>query len=1419
MKLVVIIFSAMVALPILAKADAAAAEAAERFSICLSNYSSYVGNYCARGLSSGTPPNQVYYQMSVFASDTPIGELARPELVDYYVNFVCGPPNNEGGFYFFAVYGSCAHPKAVSNFKPNQIQELTRDGSQIPKNPFCPKVGSVIEIDNRSVGESIAVSGTGLSLVYQSLYDSARTVNRTIELKTFFDGEFQVPRSIVLRGTKTSPKRFNFAAIGAIDLKFTWDPSESFDQSPFVDSENFNLSVVAPYDSGFSKTQAICPLGTVGGVVQTNCPAGLETYKGDTGILEKNYQIAQYKPQVWGLGGWTLDIHHFYDWSTQQLFYGTGSIRRVQAIEGTVSPYGLVKIVASEDASEVYIFDQVGRHLETRTTLPEFTKFKFYYHANNALDYIVDRDNKITKIHRDASLKPISIIAPYGQVTDIEQNNFGKLTKVTSASGAETIISYNDGVGLLSRISYPSGLVTDFSHTEDGLFLSESKNTGGFQRLSDIFSNLRKNISFSTAENVVTSYVDEDSGISGRLRSEYDVANNLIFRSSYSQDGLTKNFNGEDIQGQTIFQNDPRFGSQSPYAQEHYERTFGQTNVGRRFRTTKEATFKSGNGPLDIETFSVSQIFDQFSLNPITLLTKYSDLNKSVEFFTNGTLISKAVLDSSGRPVRISQPGFLDSVISYNAEGQMTSVANGLRISNYVYGNDGYVSKIFGSNGSLSFDRDREGRITKKILQNGDTIHIAYTPSGSLKEITTPNNEVHRFHNNLLDKVSNYLPPVFLNRDGSTSYTYDLDGRIKTITKPGRGVATVYYKTGTNWIERIQTPEGDYLFQNIDARGRARTATSPDGTSANVEYLDDNIIYEYWNNGNSQYADFGQKRTQINSAGQIIGLEINEQGFSIEYDDFNRVKRVGEENFAYTDLNEIVSRPDGTQYNRATQRISSTFSNTISTNYDLTSTDSEHEMSSRKISASINLSSGTFQIETNENVDARGNVTVSARKFSKAPLSTAEERVSQFYMYDENSRLTQVDEAETRIVNDQNSSIARRNVASYEFGPNSNSNVKSYEHFGKRTVATYGPQDRLIGLKGAIERNFEYSDDGTLSKISNCLGEKRFVYDFFGNLKSVTLPDGKVISYRIDAYNRRVAKFINGQLDEIYVWYDQTRLAFVKSATQATNIQYVYGPHGIAPTYLKINGHGYKVISTWKGDIRFVVDLNGKIVQELQYDEYGNVMKDTSLGRTDIYGIVRNTPLQPMGFASGLTDFDTKMIRFGARDYDPVVGRWTAKDPIGFAGGDTNLYSYVGQNPLNAADPSGLASCTFSKKTGALTCVSNDKSKSYSTSAFSGSIGGDALPSELYIIGRAQNQPSSFFHLSRGAVFDRVYQFGEYSGLGSPVRGGFMIHPGQSSNGCITVDKSDPKRLREYHGIQDLLNLEIDSSTLEVTDD
>jgi len=92
-----------------------------------------------------------------------------------------------------------------------------------------------------------------------------------------------------------------------------------------------------------------------------------------------------------------------------------------------------------------------------------------------------------------------------------------------------------------------------------------------------------------------------------------------------------------------------------------------------------------------------------------------------------------------------------------------------------------------------------------------------------------------------------------------------------------------------------------------------------------------------------------------------------------------------------------------------------------------------------------------------------------------------------------------------------------------------------------------------------------------------------------------------------------------------------------------------------------------------------MADGSGTIVKQIDYDSFGNVVTDTNPGFS-----------VPFGFAGGLFDTDTGLVRFGYRDYDPATGRWTAKDPIDFAGGDTVLYGYVQNDPVNLVDPDGL---------------------------------------------------------------------------------------------------------------------------------
>jgi len=111
------------------------------------------------------------------------------------------------------------------------------------------------------------------------------------------------------------------------------------------------------------------------------------------------------------------------------------------------------------------------------------------------------------------------------------------------------------------------------------------------------------------------------------------------------------------------------------------------------------------------------------------------------------------------------------------------------------------------------------------------------------------------------------------------------------------------------------------------------------------------------------------------------------------------------------------------------------------------------------------------------------------------------------------------------------------------------------------------------------------------------------------------------------------------------------------------------------------DGKRYRYITDHLGSVRAVIDMaSGEVAQQLDYDVWGKVIRDTHPG------------FQPFGFAGGIYDSDTGLVRFGARDYDPETGRWTAKDPILFGGGDLNLYGYVLNDPLNWMDPYGMDS-------------------------------------------------------------------------------------------------------------------------------
>ncbi|MBN2250075.1 MAG: hypothetical protein JW682_07030, partial [Campylobacterales bacterium] len=226
---------------------------------------------------------------------------------------------------------------------------------------------------------------------------------------------------------------------------------------------------------------------------------------------------------------------------------------------------------------------------------------------------------------------------------------------------------------------------------------------------------------------------------------------------------------------------------------------------------------------------------------------------------------------------------------------------------------------------------------------------------------------------------------------------------------------------------------------------------------------------------------------------------------------------------------------------------------------------------------------------------------------------------------------------------------------------------------GTTTTASYTLDDQLE-VYG--DNSYRYDDDGYLAEKITPEGTTTYEYGTMGQLLQVITPN-HTISYKHNALNQRVAKLVDGVTVEKYLWRDLTTLLATYDANDNLVQRFEYADQRM-PVAMTSNGQKYYLHYDQVGSLRAVSDTNGQIIKEITYDTFGNIISDSNPD----FNV-------PFGFAGGLYDRDTKLTRFGYRDYDATTGKWTAKDPIEFEGGDSNLYGYVLGDPVNLVDPDG----------------------------------------------------------------------------------------------------------------------------------
>jgi RHS repeat-associated protein len=245
----------------------------------------------------------------------------------------------------------------------------------------------------------------------------------------------------------------------------------------------------------------------------------------------------------------------------------------------------------------------------------------------------------------------------------------------------------------------------------------------------------------------------------------------------------------------------------------------------------------------------------------------------------------------------------------------------------------------------------------------------------------------------------------------------------------------------------------------------------------------------------------------------------------------------------------------------------------------------------------------------------------------------------------------------------------------FDYDQNGN-RTAGYQGGAGTSTGAYDDQDRLVSYGPWA---FTYTANGDLeTKTNTATGDQwLFQYDALGSLLTVALPNGGLIEYLVDGRGRRVGRKKNGVLQKQWLYRGGLNPVAELDGTGAIVAVYGYGSGGSVPAYVQRGTTTYRLISDHLGSPRYAVNVNNS-------SDVPFTAAYTSFGQATGSGL----DWIPFGFAGGIYDVDSGLVRFGARDYDPSIGRWLSKDPSLFSGG-VNLYVYSKNDPVNYRDASG----------------------------------------------------------------------------------------------------------------------------------
>ncbi len=886
--------------------------------------------------------------------------------------------------------------------------------------------------------------------------------------------------------------------------------------------------------------------------------------------------------------------------------------------------------------------------------------------ANGAISEVSDSAGRKLSITSNAQGKITQVTDPLGRVFKYQYDAQGNLIKTIDPLRKETLYQY-DGQHNLIRKTDPNGNSLYFEYdASDRAYHSWQDGVNNEVTLN--FNWAGKTTKVTDSLGRITGYEYDHYGLVSKITdaqgnielATWDASFNKT--STIDKSGNTTNFqydprgnllSATDPQGNiTVFTYEPNFdfvssaidalGGRNVYSYDAKGNLVQLTDaVGNVTGYTYDAT-----GQL-IQTKDANNSATDFIRDAYGNPTRITDaMNNQRDFTYNaiGKVIKETDAKGSATTFsydllgRLTQTTYVDgssTVSAYDAAGNLLSFTDQLRrATDYTY--------------------DAVNRLIQKTDALGNTITNAYDTEGNLTSVTDANSQSTQYSYDSLNKLVETIDPL----GNRTLYDYDANGNLVSTADAKNNTTTYLYDTNNRLIQ-TNYPDSSAVSLAYDVLGRKVSMTGSSGTTAysydalgrltgvDGPQTSDTISYSYDRVGNriQMINPDGRITNYVYDALNLLKTLTDDQGRATTYT-FDAVGNLIQANYpnntqavyTFDSLNRLISlsNKSGTTiisfysyiYNAAGMRTRTTLSNG---DYILYTYDKVNCLTSeQKYNKSKKL-----LYDISYTYDVCGN-----RLTEDIDVRDASFRVYDFplksslaYTYNAANQLTNL---KVYVVSKGKTTVVKNTSYSYD----SNGNLIQQNINQAITDYTYDFENRLISALGpSVNANYNYDADGKRIRQTESGLVTKFLYD-----------GGDVILERDDSNQKR--------------------------ASYTRGLNYAGGIGGIISSY-SASGASSQYLYDGSGSVTSITDSSGQASQTYTYDAFGNILQQGGAGTN------------PYQFQTKHTSPTTGLVYFGARYYNPLIGRFITQDPSGMVDGP-NLYLYVNNNPVNLIDPWGL---------------------------------------------------------------------------------------------------------------------------------